>query len=369
MRLSDLHFLSLLISRPLTSISPPFYSPFSSPFLLFLSILALASRLPSFFHSALGAQALLLRSPSLTISRCVSIDVLADRCVGYVAADLHSLVKESVYHALTRRVYNHKNTIRRLAGALKASSSSSTSFDSQSVEKEGNSAKGSPGHEREKDLRLEDGGDLDAVELIHVDDRRPQSSPLISPARKTGGADKDDRPSPRMKHEENNHRKKTSSRFSPFASFDLLLSEVQQSRSWGVHTPDVETKDCLLEENEGDGSSDGKSSAPEEGGSSAGHGETVFSGSGLCPPPLSSSLSLIKEDFDYALRVFVPSYKKTGAFLPRPNVRWEEVGGLVDAKKEIEERILFPLNFPDFYETLGVSEKDLFLRSPQKKPS
>ncbi|PHJ16345.1 cell division protein cdc48 [Cystoisospora suis] len=313
-------------------------------------------------------QALLLRSPSLRISSCVDIDVLADRCVGYVAADLHSLVKESIYHALTRRVY--------IPNSMKHATPSSSSTEVLSLEER---RRRSPKEsrlcqdtEREKGMELSE-EDLDAVASSHRGEQQG-SSPSARVAKKR--EKEEDRKALAIVKQEKEAKerwKTSSSHFTPFSSFDLLLSHIQRgNNSWSVHTPpqtlgmvdERKDEDAMeVEEEEknnygvnapetsGDCKKDRKLQTLEEERST--EKQTSISSSSIRRPSLSLSFSLVKEDFEHALRTFMPTYKKTGSFLPRPNIRWEEVGGLVHAKKEIEERILFPLNFPDFYEGLG----------------
>ncbi len=71
-----------------------------------------------------------------------------------------------------------------------------------------------------------------------------------------------------------------------------------------------------------------------------------------------------REDFNDALRVVRPSAMRE-VLVEIPNVRWHDIGGLEDTKKELIEAVEWPLNNPEAFTRLGVKPpKGVLLYGP-----
>ncbi len=66
------------------------------------------------------------------------------------------------------------------------------------------------------------------------------------------------------------------------------------------------------------------------------------------PAETLSSISITKEDFDQAFRELVPSVMRE-VMLETPDVGWDDIGGLEDAKQQLIEVVEWPLKYPDLY--------------------
>ncbi|MEM2963235.1 MAG: CDC48 family AAA ATPase [Candidatus Anstonellales archaeon] len=71
------------------------------------------------------------------------------------------------------------------------------------------------------------------------------------------------------------------------------------------------------------------------------------------PPEVLENLRVTREDFFNALREIQPSALRE-VFIEKPNVRWSDVGGLENVKKEIKEAIELPLKNPEVFTRLGI---------------
>jgi transitional endoplasmic reticulum ATPase len=58
------------------------------------------------------------------------------------------------------------------------------------------------------------------------------------------------------------------------------------------------------------------------------------------------------EDFHKAIVEITPSGMRE-VFIENPDVKWEDVGGLVDVKRELREAVEWPMKYPMLYEKLG----------------
>ena len=58
------------------------------------------------------------------------------------------------------------------------------------------------------------------------------------------------------------------------------------------------------------------------------------------------------EDFQKALIEVTPSGMRE-VFIENPDVKWEEVGGLEDVKRELQEAVEWPMKYPGLYDKLG----------------
>ena len=58
------------------------------------------------------------------------------------------------------------------------------------------------------------------------------------------------------------------------------------------------------------------------------------------------------EDYQKALREVTPSGMRE-VFIENPDVKWDEVGGLAEVKRELQEAVEWPMKYPVLYEKLG----------------
>jgi len=58
------------------------------------------------------------------------------------------------------------------------------------------------------------------------------------------------------------------------------------------------------------------------------------------------------DDFQKALREITPSAMRE-VFIENPDVKWDDIGGLVDVKRELQEAVQWPMKYPGLYEKLG----------------
>ncbi|MEW6329296.1 MAG: AAA family ATPase, partial [Candidatus Micrarchaeota archaeon] len=71
------------------------------------------------------------------------------------------------------------------------------------------------------------------------------------------------------------------------------------------------------------------------------------------PPQILEDLRVTREDFFNALREIHPSALRE-VFVEVPNVRWTDVGGLDEIKRELKEAIELPLKKPEVFTKLGI---------------
>ena len=70
------------------------------------------------------------------------------------------------------------------------------------------------------------------------------------------------------------------------------------------------------------------------------------------PPETLDKLIVIGDDFQKALKEVTPSGMRE-VFIENPDVQWDEVGGLDDVKRELQEAVEWPMKYPGLYEKLG----------------
>jgi transitional endoplasmic reticulum ATPase len=76
------------------------------------------------------------------------------------------------------------------------------------------------------------------------------------------------------------------------------------------------------------------------------------------------SLSVKREDFFNAMHEIQPSALRE-VYVERPTVKWEDIGGLVEVKKMIQEAVELPLKKPELFEKMGIrSIKGILLYGP-----
>ena len=70
------------------------------------------------------------------------------------------------------------------------------------------------------------------------------------------------------------------------------------------------------------------------------------------PPETLDKLIVNGEDFQKAVLEITPSGMRE-VFIENPDVKWSDIGGLLDVKRELQEAIEWPLKFPVLYDKLG----------------
>ena len=82
------------------------------------------------------------------------------------------------------------------------------------------------------------------------------------------------------------------------------------------------------------------------------------------PPETLDKLVVNHEDFQKALIEVTPSGMRE-VFIENPDVKWEEVGGLEDVKRELQEAVEWPMKYPGLYDKLGHSmPRGILLHGP-----
>ncbi|NYZ60957.1 CDC48 family AAA ATPase [Candidatus Micrarchaeota archaeon] len=71
------------------------------------------------------------------------------------------------------------------------------------------------------------------------------------------------------------------------------------------------------------------------------------------PPEVLDELKVTKDDFFTAMHGIQPSALRE-VFVERPNVHWDDVGGLDSLKMELKEAIDLPLKKPEVFEKMGI---------------
>ena len=69
-------------------------------------------------------------------------------------------------------------------------------------------------------------------------------------------------------------------------------------------------------------------------------------------PETLDKLIVNGDDFQKALREITPSAMRE-VFIENPDVKWNDIGGLVDVKRELQEAVQWPMKYPGLYEKLG----------------
>jgi transitional endoplasmic reticulum ATPase len=68
---------------------------------------------------------------------------------------------------------------------------------------------------------------------------------------------------------------------------------------------------------------------------------------------LISQVIIAKEHFDYAMKMVEPSAMRE-VLIKKPNISWEDIGGLEEAKEKLRELVELPLVRPDLFEMAGI---------------
>jgi len=70
------------------------------------------------------------------------------------------------------------------------------------------------------------------------------------------------------------------------------------------------------------------------------------------PPETLDKLIVKGDDFNKATIEITPSGMRE-VFIENPDVKWDDVGGLADVKRELQEAVEWPMKYPTLYEKLG----------------
>lgn len=81
---------------------------------------------------------------------------------------------------------------------------------------------------------------------------------------------------------------------------------------------------------------------------------------GTIPPEVLDSLSVTRSDFEQALKRVQPSAMRE-VMVQVPNVRWEDIGGLDDARERLREGVELPLKDPEAFRRMGIRPAKGFL--------
>jgi transitional endoplasmic reticulum ATPase len=81
---------------------------------------------------------------------------------------------------------------------------------------------------------------------------------------------------------------------------------------------------------------------------------------GTIPPEVLDSLSVTRDDFGEALKRVQPSAMRE-VMVQAPSTRWEDVGGVDQARERLREGVELPLKFPDAFRRLGIRPAKGFL--------
>ena len=82
------------------------------------------------------------------------------------------------------------------------------------------------------------------------------------------------------------------------------------------------------------------------------------------PPETLEKLIITRADFENAIKEVMPSAMRE-VYLESPDVSWNDIGGLDEVKRELQEAVEWPLRYPDFYTKLGHSiPKGILMHGP-----
>ncbi|MFS0738355.1 CDC48 family AAA ATPase [Sphingomonas sp. 1P06PA] len=78
------------------------------------------------------------------------------------------------------------------------------------------------------------------------------------------------------------------------------------------------------------------------------------------PPEILDSLAVTREDFEQAIKRVQPSAMRE-VMVQAPNVGWDDIGGLDEAREKLREGVELPLKDPDAFRRLGIRPAKGFL--------
>jgi transitional endoplasmic reticulum ATPase len=81
-------------------------------------------------------------------------------------------------------------------------------------------------------------------------------------------------------------------------------------------------------------------------------------------PDALDKLVITRNDFEQAIKDVMPSAMRE-VFLESPEVRWSDIGGLEEVKRQLQEAVEWPLKYPDLYSQIGHTvPKGILLHGP-----
>src|SRR5918912_356005 len=81
-------------------------------------------------------------------------------------------------------------------------------------------------------------------------------------------------------------------------------------------------------------------------------------------PEVLDKLVITRSDFENAIRDVMPSAMRE-VYLEPPDVSWDDIGGLEEVKRELQEAVEWPMRYPNLYKELGHSiPKGILLHGP-----
>jgi transitional endoplasmic reticulum ATPase len=83
-------------------------------------------------------------------------------------------------------------------------------------------------------------------------------------------------------------------------------------------------------------------------------------GTGTIPPEVLDTLSVTRKDFEEALKRVQPSAMRE-VMVQAPNIGWDDVGGVDEARERLREGVELPLRHPDAFRRLGIRPAKGFL--------
>ncbi|RLJ10306.1 MAG: AAA family ATPase [Candidatus Aenigmatarchaeota archaeon] len=82
------------------------------------------------------------------------------------------------------------------------------------------------------------------------------------------------------------------------------------------------------------------------------------------PPEILEKMKVTMKDFTEALKIVQPSAMRE-VLIRKPNVKWDDIGDLETAKQELMEAVVWPMKYPEMFETAGIrSPKGILLYGP-----
>jgi transitional endoplasmic reticulum ATPase len=82
------------------------------------------------------------------------------------------------------------------------------------------------------------------------------------------------------------------------------------------------------------------------------------------PEEVLESIKVTREDFLEALKNIEPSAMRE-VLVEVPNIRWDDIGGLEDAKQELKEAVEWPLKYPEVFKSVNIKPpKGILLYGP-----
>ncbi len=73
----------------------------------------------------------------------------------------------------------------------------------------------------------------------------------------------------------------------------------------------------------------------------------------VLPQKILESIVVTKDDFYSAMNEIHPSALRE-VYVEKPNIKWKDIGGLKDVKREVQEAVELPLKKPDIFDKMGI---------------